>query len=604
MEEMKSNPEVAAEGRKKMLGILDRFEKEAIDQERMMDMSEEDILRQIQGQQQQQQQRQHGPPEKLGTAYKSDGRDSETPGAVRTKLTPKERSDLIRKAIEEEQKEANIDLAGDDGSTQSIDPEQREEMERMLEQEHQDMMKRFQDVDLDKESFDSIWARLTPEEQQEFREKFMISTRMDDDDALEESAGASVADASDAEADDHEEELEAKRLLQEMGDTLKRGGANSGKAANPMMADLDTEDLRAIRDAEISELIPIWRPWWEVEAEEAGHLKKVVVSEVANKEELDRLNAASISTAAPQAGPETSSSIPEQIAESVSPSGKVLERFVLDEEAMLQPLQALVQDVEKIRKEQERIRQGTDAVVPMVRAPHPSMIYHVCALLFAYVATCRVLNGDLIEEPEQTLAYIFDLCPFFSPPGPAPASIPSTSSTANVRQIAEVDDFETTLAVLQASSLNSKLWKGDTLRLEMLSLLLRDLTLILARPSRCLCCIRQLKDVFSTCMTASGKGPSKRQRLYEKSTLHRLFKKLEFYESYLLSEEWMLRSDRLDRVRTEVVVTGIRVRQEMVGWTQDIEKASRAQGPGSDTVESKAKKGADTPQRVLIEELS
>ena len=74
-----------------------------------------------------------------------------------------------------------------------------------------------------------------------------------------------------------------------------------------------------------------------------------------------------------------------------------------------------------------------------------------------------------------------------------------------------------------------------------------------------------------------------------------------------MSEEWMLKSDRLDRVRTEVVVTGMRVRQEMVGWTRELESVARVQatvgGSKSDEV-SRAAEG-DTvvsTKNVLIEE--
>jgi hypothetical protein len=186
----------------------------------------------------------------------------------------------------------------------------------------------------------------------------------------------------------------------------------------------------------------------------------------------------------------------------------------------------------------------------------------------------------------------------------------------------QVEDFETTLAVLQTSSLNSKLWKGDTARLEMLSLLLRDLTLFLARPSRCLRCIRDLNGVFQFCLASGTSTPatttsttkqqqqqSRRAGLFSKSTLRRLLKKLEFYESYLLSEEWILKSDRLDRVRTEVVVAGIRVRQEMAGWNQEIEQVSRVVGRSGGDGQAEAKGATSSgsgmkERKVLIEELS
>ncbi|KAF9993034.1 hypothetical protein BGZ79_002357, partial [Entomortierella chlamydospora] len=589
MSELQSNPSVMPQDRKKMMGILDRFEKQAIDQERMLDKSEDEILQQIQRQQQQQQQQQdsHG---KEATSRNNIGG-----GAAPRKLSSKERNELIRRTIEEEQKEAlgeeQYQRQGGEESF-AIDPKDREEMDRILEQEHQDLINRFQGVNLDEESFESIWTRLSPEERQEFRERFMISRLSGENDVedggidIEEeiATGTDSRNHRSASVDD-DEEVEARKLLQEMGETLKRGGEKVGDSDNndPMMADLDSDDLRAIRDAEISDLIPIWKPWWEIEAEQAGQLKKVTVSQVSDKDESGRLNAGSIDSKS------------QPIGTFAEKSSVVAEKFVLDEEAMLWPQRALVQDLDEA-EEEEKQRQLTAATVPrMTRAPHPALIYHICALLFAYVATSRVLNGDLNEEPEQTLAYIFDICPFFSPPPPAPLSksshTPLSPPAVATQDIPDVDDFETTLAILQTSSLNSKLWKGDTLRLEMLSLLLRDLTLILARPSRSLRSIQQLKNVFNSCMGSIGPSPKgdssleedrgkigaaqKRTRLFSKSVLHRLFKKLEFYESYLVSDEYLLKTDRLDQIRTEVVMAGIRVRQEMLGWTQELENITR-----------------------------
>ncbi|KAF9350843.1 hypothetical protein BGX26_011022 [Mortierella sp. AD094] len=620
MSELQSNPSVMPQDRKKMLGILDRFEKQAIDQERMLDMSEDEILQQIQRQQRQQQQ------ESLGKGATS--RNDIVGGAAPRKLSSKERNELIRKTIEEEQKEAfgeeQYQRQGEEGSL-AIDPEDREEMDRILEQEHQYLINRFQGVNLDEESFESIWARLSSEERREFRERFMISRLSDENDDEDGSIDTEeeIATGTDSRGHrsatvDDDEEVEARKLLQDMGETLKRGGEKVGESdsSNPMMADLDSDDLRAIRDAEISELIPIWKPWWEIEAEQAGQLKKVTVSQVSDKDESERLNAGTID------------SIPQPIGTFAENSSVVAEKFVLDEEAMLRPHHALVQDLD------EAERQLSATTVPrMARAPHPALIYHVCALLFAYVATSRVLNGDLNEEPEQTLAYIFDICPFFSPPLPTSLSksshTPSSPPTATTQDLPEVDDFETALAILQTSSLNSKLWKGDTLRLEMLSLLLRDLTLILARPSRSLRSIQQLKNVFNSCMGStvlSSKGNSssegtrgkigaaqKRTKLFSKSVLHRLHKKLEFYESYLVSDEYLLKTDRLDQVRTEVVMVGIRVRQEMLGWTQELENVTRVNGAtdsnaadsgdvaGVRDIGARESSGA---KKVLIEELS
>ncbi|KAF9201104.1 hypothetical protein BGZ49_008683 [Haplosporangium sp. Z 27] len=595
--------------RKKMLGILDRFEKQAIDQENMLDMSEDEILQQMI-----QRDAQHQQSRRIGDTTKNDNSDKTAP----RKLTLRERNELIRKTIEEEQKEVlgedQYQMQGQDGSL-DIDHEQRKEMDRILEKEHQDLIDRFQGVNLDEETFESIWARLSSDERREFRERFMVPGMADEDEDEEEdevgdrnsniegriTTEINTKANSSFEAED-DEESEARKLLQEMGETLQRGGkrVDEDDVSNPVLAELDTEDLRAIRDAEISELIPIWRPWWEIEAEQAGQLKKVTVSQVSDKEESERLNAGSIN------------SIPQQ---KESSSSIVAEKFVLDEEAMLRPHQALVQDLDEVEREEKERQLAALAVPRMVRAPHPSLIYHISALLFSYVATSRVLNGDLKEEPEQTLAYIFDLCPFFSPLSSPTKSLanlnPSSPSTpaTTTQSLPEVDDFETTLAIIQTSSLNSKLWKGDTLRLEMLSLLLRDLTLVFARPSRCLRSIQQLKDVFNSCMELSNTSirensklaTARKSKLFTKSVLHRLFKKLEFYESYLVSDEYLLKTDRLDRARTEVVMAGIRVRQEMLGWTRELENVTRVKEV--DTGDSVDGERQSSTKKVLIEEL-
>ncbi|KAF9153681.1 hypothetical protein BG015_002891 [Linnemannia schmuckeri] len=641
MDELKSSPAATPQDRKKMLGILDRFERQAVDEEQLLTtMSDEDLLRHAQQQQQQNQQKGaiSGNPSEAGAGAGA-GAGPRTAGSkpLQRKLTPKEREELIRKAMEEEAKEGALP---DDGDDENIDPEARAEMERMVEQEYQDFVDRFAGVDLEQESFESIWERLNPEERREFQEKFMISGRLDEDgDDVESDVEGDGGVKNISEDKNEDEEREAKKLLQEMGETLQRGGQKVGsEGGQAMTADLDMDDLKAIRDAEIAELIQIWRPWWEVEAEESGHLKKVVVSKVTDneaqeKQDSERLKA--VSNIIAQGGSSTSTastgagSIPGQ---SRSGSGAVLEQFVLDEEAMLRPHHALVHPVEEIEQETQQRVQST--VPPMTKAPHPSLIYHICGLLFAFAATIRVFNGDLQEEPEQVLAHIFDLCPFFAPPPPTslnsstPGSGPgSASATTSATGVTQVEDFETALAVLQTSSLNSKLWKGDTVRLEMLSLLLRDLTLILARPSRCLRCIRDLEAVFQSCLalltvtatTTTTTVTKRRGGLYSKTVLHRLLKKLEFYESYLLSEALILKSDRLDRVRTEVVIAGIRVRQEIVGWNQELEQVSRVVGGGGNdggvvgaeaarsgvgSVSSRSSDDGVKEKKVLIEELS
>ncbi|KAF9924278.1 hypothetical protein BGZ67_009440 [Mortierella alpina] len=612
MSELQSSPAATSQDRKKMLGILDRFEKQAVEEERLLELSDEDLLSQTQ--------RNHGLTDSANNMNIPETSSNSSMGSPATakKLTASERDELIRKAIEEEER-----MAKDDGQ---IDLEDREEMERIMEQEYQSFVSRFAGVDLDQESFESIWARLSQEEQREFSEKFMVSGRGDlddqdqdqnqeeDDEITRTSMGTPMDDNGQEFGTNNEEELEAERLLFDMGETLKRGGAHVGDAGqgDPMLADLDQEDLRAIRDAEIAELLPVWRPWWEVEAEESGQLKKVIVSKVTDGEDSERLDAA---TAVLNEGLEASSAprsadnIPKQAPAS---SDFVLERFVLDEETMLRPHKALVQSMDDVEQEKKLLQTSRErlAVPPMAKAPHPSLIYHICGLLFSYAAVCRVLNGDLKEEPELTLSYIFELCPFFAPPppmkpsstlGPAPAGMAAVHS----QQVPDVQDFETTLAVLQRYSLDSRLWKGDTVRLDMLSLLLRDLILILARLSRCLRCIQELKEVIALLREPSCQGP-KHQERYTKSTLHRLYKKLEFYESYLLSEEWVVNSDTLDRVRSEVVMAGIRVRQEMIGWTQELKNVSRLQ-PGQErgtSVDAGLTSNTLEPtKKVLIEEL-
>ncbi|KAF9948323.1 hypothetical protein BGZ72_009738 [Mortierella alpina] len=613
MSELQSSPAASPQDRKKMLGILDRFEKQAVEEERLLELSDEDLLSQTQQNQ------------GLLGATSMDRPETSSRGSIGTqhptgpstvrKLTTVERDELIRKAIEEEER-----MTKDDGE---IDPEDREEMERIMEEEYQSFVSRFAGVDLDHESFESIWARLSPEEQREFSEKFMVSGKagIDDQDQDEDDGriGVDIVSSVDNDAQEtginHEEELEAKRLLHDMGETLKQGRAHIGDTGqgDPMLADLDLEDLKALRDAEIAELLPAWRPWWDAEAEESGQLKKVVVSKVQDGEDSERLGAA---TAVLDEDLEASSTlgnadnIPKQATTS---SDVVLERFVLDEETMLRPHKALVQSIDDLDQEKKLLQKSREqlAVPPMVKAPHPSLIYHLCGLLFSYAAVCRVLNGDLKEEPELTLSYILELCPFFAPPPPmTPSSALGPTSpvmtTAHSQQLPDVQDFETTLAVLQRCSLDSRVWKGDTVRLDMLSLLLRDLTLILARPSRCLRCIQELKELLAQLRGLLHQGPKRRGR-YTKSTLHRLHKKLEFYESYLLSEEWILNSDTLDRVRTEVVMTGIRVRQEIIGWTQELKNVSRLQ-PGQETGMSVdaglATNSLEPTKKVLIEELS
>ncbi|KAG9069748.1 hypothetical protein KI688_009073 [Linnemannia hyalina] len=626
MDELKSSPAVTPQDRKKMLGILDRFERQAVDEEQLLTtMSDEDLLQHAQHQQQQHKQK-GGSSGKSSEAGAGAGAGTAGSKPLQRKLTPKEREELIRKAMEEEAKEDALPDEGDD----NIGPEERAEMERMVEQEYQDFVKRFADVDLDQESFESIWEKLNPDERREFQEKFVISGRLGEDD---DDVSGDLEDGPDgvkgiSDDDNEDEEMEAKKLLQEMSETLERGGQKvASEGGQAMTADLDIDDLKAIRDAEIAELIQIWRPWWEVEAEESGQLKKVVVSKVTDSEAQEKRDSERLKAASNiilQEGDTTStatttgaSNIPGQ---SRSGSGTVLEQFVLDEEAMLRPHQALVRPLEDIDQEAQQRAQST--VPPMTKAPHPSLIYHICGLLFAFAATIRVFNGDLQEEPEQVLAHIFDLCPFFAPPPPASKSSTPRSGTAattsSASGVMQVEDFETTLAILQTSSLNSTLWKGDTVRLEMLSLLLRDLTLILARPSRCLRCIRDLEAVFQSCLaTATATTTKRRGGICSKTTLHRLLKKLEFYESYLLSE-LIMKSDRLDRVRTEVVMAGIRVRQEIVGWTRELEQVSRVVGGDRDDGAvagayaagdgvgnaSGGSGGGVKEKKVLIEELS
>lgn len=582
MSELKASPSSTPQDRQKMLGILDRFEKQAIAQEELL----------------------NSPGNHPSLAMDNHPLPGEPSGARKT-LSAKERNDILRKAIEEEKLEAQ---GGDE--PEELDDDEKAELEQMLEQEYQELVNRFAGVDLDKESFDTLWAKLTPEEQQEFQEKFMLSGRDLGDPELDE--GSEDMSEEEIDTDDRKELQAAKELLKEMGETMKHGEmysetkkAKTGPSDDhPLLANLDAEDLKAIRDAEISELFPVWRPWWEEEAEESGQLKKVVVTEVpGDQEEISKTAAVSsilnnnAKSSTPHKEPQ-SSAIPTSIH-------TVQESYVLDEEAMLRPHRSLVQDMEDVSKEEQEI-------APMVKEPHPALIYHLMGLLFAYAATIRVFNGDLKEEPEQVLAYIFDLCPFFAPPPPSTGSKTSTSKPllqATPAQLVDVQDFETTLAVIQRSSLDSKLWKGDISRLEMLALLLRDLTLILAKPSRCLFSIRELKQVFTSCMeskTSQAPGDRTRQhRLFPKTVLHRLLKKLEFYESFMLSKNLIQQSDRLDRVRTEVVLSGIQVRQEMVGWAKELESVTRVTSEASSTAQHQQLPSSSSPsKRVLIEEIA
>ncbi|KAF9318312.1 hypothetical protein BG003_011411 [Podila horticola] len=577
MSELKASPGSTPQDRQKMLGILDRFEKQAIAQEELLNS-----------------------PGIPNNAMDMNSPIGESSGARKT-LSAKERNEILRQAIEEEKQEAS---GQGDSESEDLDDDEKAELEQILEQEYQDLVNRFAGVDLDKESFDTLWAKLTPEEQQEFREKFMLMGRELGDAELDQDESE---DEEETDQEDRKERQEAKVLLKEMNETMKRGEMYSEtkkKAEGPsddnkqLLAHLDAEDLRAIRDAEISELIPVWRPWWEAEAEEAGQLKKVVVTEVPGDQETEASKAVSSildnkAESPSHKGPQ-SSAIP-------TSTHTVLESYVLDEEAMLRPHRSLVQDIEDVKEEQEK------SVVPLVKEPHPSLIYHVAGLVFAYAATIRVFNGDLKEEPEQVLAYIFDLCPFFAPPPPSSSGSKSSTSKAQpstqTATAVDVQDFETTLAMIQRSSLDSKLWKGDTSRLEMVALLLRDLTLILAKPSRCLFSIRELKQVFNACMeprTSQAHGNRAQRRLFSKTVLHRLLKKLEFYESFLLSTKLIQQSDRLDRVRTEVVLSGIHIRQEMVGWTKELESVTRV--TGSTTQQQSL--SSSSSKKVLIEEIA
>lgn len=590
-----------------MLGILDRFEKQAVDQEQLLNMTEDELLQH------------HIQQQQPGGGSGADEGNAETKDP-RRKLTPKERDELIQKAIEQEQLEENKgslaeeSMGQDDIATAAAE---QEEMDRALEQEYQDFVGRFAGVDLDQESFDSIWAILSPEEQEEFRERFMISGKTDKDEiesTLQMNSAAQDNSTGD-DGDDEEEEQEAKLLLKEMEDTMQRGeqgrrGGGGNDSSDAMLADLDVDDLKALRDAEISELIPIWKPWWEIEAEEAGQLKKVIVSEVATAEDTkvqssndDRLAAAALALGQ-QTKPD--GNIPGKTETTSSTKKTVQERLVLDEEAMLRSHHALILPLDDHPLPQSQMEERMKQLPPMTRPPHPTLIYHICGLLFAFAATSRVLNGDLMEVPEQSLAHIFEICPFFAPPATPSSASETTAGTTPFRSpppsAPEVDDFETTLAVLQQFSLNSKLWKGDTLRQEMLSLLLRDLTLLLARPARCLRSVRELENIFDRCLKDLVTDGIKRRKMFSKSTLTRLLKKLEFYESYLLSKEWLLKTDRLDQVRTEVVMTGIRVRQEMKGWALELEQVSRVPPVRPSTATATGATG-DRATKVLIEEL-
>ncbi|KAG0347403.1 hypothetical protein BG004_007834 [Podila humilis] len=614
MNELKTSPQSTLQDRQKMIGILDRFEKQAILQE--------EILNSDAAQAPSNHQPRTLPGDSLHSSISN-----------RRSLSVQGRNEILRKTIQQDSRDETDE-------TDEMNDEERADLEQILELEHQDFVNRFAGMDLNQESFESIWTKLTPDEQQEFQGKFMLTHR-DMDTAptgLDGSIEPGLAEMSDEEGDDEEkvERQAAKELLKEMSETMKRGSKISDSTRtttaaipsktdnNPLTADLDALDLKTIRDAEISELIPTWTPWWEVEAEVMGHLKKVIVKTVDNDQA--KAESAMASALANEVGPS-------KTKPSATPpfeSQAVMETYVLDEEAMLRSHKQLVQDMDDINTD----TQTGGVVLPLVKEPHPSLMYYIAGLLFSYAATIRLFNGDLTEEPELVLAYIFDLCPLFAPPPPPAHSIASGStSQANVTRLQtiatqpsiDVQDFETTLAVIQRASLNSRLWKGDTSRHEMLALLLRDLTLLLAKPSRCIRGIRDMKRVFEMCMDppkatqlqsplllkTQGRIPvpspaPKRRRLFTKTLLHRLLKKLEFYESFLFSKNLIESSDnRLDPVRIEVVMVGIQVRQEMAGWTKEVENVTRVSGTISPTRKSSEDrcKNDDANKRLLIEEM-
>ncbi|KAF9971987.1 hypothetical protein BGZ73_004951 [Actinomortierella ambigua] len=592
MGELQSMPSAGPEDRKKMMRILHRFENED-----------------------------------MPTVRSPEQQDSTT--EVRKKaLTPRERQEILSKThkelsgetvsqkqhLSESSSKANAEgrtsvgsrgsrvedlkesAEGDLDEDDEDDDDEEDEDEDEDEKAYLDFVSRLANVDLEKESFESLWARLSPAEQKGFRD--MIGTR-------NLSAQPRYPEGTTPEDEEDEEEAVLK-LMQATGRELQE----ALQVDDPLMADLDDDDLRAIRETEIAALVPVWRPWWEVQAEEQGQLRRVDLVETT--EDVD---------AATKVALEGQEKASKGAAEDKGLGGA--EKLILDEEALLRPYsRPLVQDVTKTT-EGTPSTQSSTSLPAMTKPPHPSLVYHLAALVFAYAATSRALNGDLNEFPEETLAHLLDLCPFLAPP----AAAASQAKNQQAQQTAlkemggtspvEIRDFSTLLVAIQEASLASKdRWKGDTLRLELLVLLVQDLALLFALPQRCATVlqeIRQVVDRISTTMsmatTATNPPTSKGKKgPFSKTFVFRVAKKLEFYESFVQSP-WFLGTTPdqqpalIDVVRMEVLMEGARVRQELQGWERDLETSEKLRRELKEKEQSEASSPAASTNKPLIEEL-
>ncbi|KAF9586754.1 hypothetical protein BGW38_000005 [Lunasporangiospora selenospora] len=641
MAELGSAPKASSQDRHNMLQILDRFERQAVEQEQGEQPASSGITDVL--------------TEKgVRPSHRDESSSEPSTGPAQSRrqmrLSPQERAEILQQTNQMDSNfspgtKAYPDIDGQVDLDQEIDPE---ELQRLIDQEHHDLVARFSEIDLETETFESIWEKLTLEERQDFQDRFMVmdseaSKRLTnmifDEAASSESRSRNEDDTEDEQ--EKEEQEDAKKLLKEMEETMQRGGSNpqsnnkekasNDSYTNPLVADLDSDDLNAIRDAEVAELISIWRPWWEIEAEKEGQLKRLsegsdqcitIKSTGAdgstdepgqnNPQSQDRDH---VNTRWQQQQREAAATILEprggQPATLESQEDHAQYRLYLDEEKVLQPQKSLIQVLDAKGASLELDLDPAPGTAPiqsastpfkLTKRPHPTLIYHVSAFLFAFAATSRVFNGDLMEDSDHALAHLIELCPFLIP---QPSNTnPETKGATQPAPV--VEDFETTLAEVQRSSLDSKLWKGDTVRLEMLGLLLRDLALLLIRPSRATRCVRDVEDMIDGSLRTRNQQYPQR---FKKSVLGRLSKKLEFYKSYLyLTQEEGSNSEeakRWDRVRAEVVLTILRTRRDLEDWTKDHGKVTRVNNSHSGSkTELKEDGNACEKGTPLIQELS
>ncbi|KAL1916313.1 uncharacterized protein VTP21DRAFT_5930 [Calcarisporiella thermophila] len=112
------------------------------------------------------------------------------------------------------------------------------------------------------------------------------------------------------------------------------------------------------------ELLPLWKPWWKQQAKD----EEVAVGEFSEA----RPNLI-VELGAEQSDENTSQGRPEVLSDLV-------------------PL-------EKLTK----------------KSPHPDILYNIVGALFAYTFTCRRLNGELFENPEETCVMLLRVCPILAP---------------------------------------------------------------------------------------------------------------------------------------------------------------------------------------------